>query len=112
MLFSVLAQAADSNLIGPIVGGLINAGGMGLFAAALFLLHRESLKAFRDELKESRTSFNVNLAAERQQCSEQFERTLEDAKDKHAEVMTAIGHISRELGIHIATTSNRGPKNG
>ena len=45
----------------PITGGLINAGGLGLAVAILYVLHRDSLKAFREEMKSERERNDRNL---------------------------------------------------
>jgi hypothetical protein len=98
---TIVAQAsqnADSaSLLGPVLGGLINAGGMGIMSAALLWLHREALTAFRAELKESRETFAAQSKAEREQCSEQFEKVVETATKNHQTVTEALARIDRLL---------------
>ena len=71
-----------------ILTGLINAGGLGLLAAALFLLHRESIKAFRDELHE-----------ERAMCREAAELSRQERQLHHTEVIVRLARIEDRLCV-------------
>lgn len=107
----LVAQAvqgdANPSIIGPVLGGLINAGGMGIISAALLWLHRESLSTFRTELKEARETFSKEAATERAQCNEQFRRTLEVAERNHEATMAAIAQVSRAIDLQVASRNSR-----
>ena len=61
----------------PIIAALVNGGGLGILAAALFYLHTSALKVFREE-----------LAAERKACQDHHDR-LVDSIDKLAKEVRA-----------------------
>ena len=77
----------------PLITSLINAGGLGLLAAILLLLRRESLKAFREE-----------LAAEREQSQRESDRHYDDRQRKHEVLAAEI----RRIGNTIASVRDRG----
>lgn len=83
---------------------LVNLGGVGLLSAALLLLHREAITAFRQELKETITAFREELTLERSAnrealIQERAERTLagdrieKTLERNHEEVMCRIQRI-------------------
>lgn len=46
----------------PLLTGIAQLGGLGALAAAILMLHRESIKAFRDEMASERARNDANLA--------------------------------------------------
>ena len=49
---------------------LVNLGGGFVMAAALWILHREAIKSFKEELHQERQLFDKNITLERQMCHE------------------------------------------
>ena len=77
----------------PLVSGLLNAGGLGIASAILYVLHRDAIKAFREELSKERQSNTENLTAERRQCHEDhlcMEQTIKDSFDRMVDLMEAM----------------------
>jgi hypothetical protein len=65
------------DLVIPIIQAAGQMGGMGLLAAALFALHREALKAHREDVAAERKAFREELAAERKQNHDDHGKILE-----------------------------------
>ena len=89
-----------------LVTSLLNLGGVGVLAAALLLLHREALKAFRQELSEERLANRQELAIERQVSNERHENIMatlqdhrEDSKRDHKETRHAVRDLANVVGL-------------
>ncbi len=80
-----------------ILTGLANLGGMGLFAAALFLLHRDALKAFREELKEERKMWSEALERDRAERTSSLAILRQERQGLHAEVIERLERIEQAV---------------
>ncbi len=80
-----------------ILAGLANIGGMGLFAAALFLLHREALHTFREELKEERRMWTEAIQMERQERNLFLGQSREERRIQHQEGLERFDRIEELL---------------
>lgn len=81
---------------------MANLGGMGLLAGALFVLHRENLKAAREE-----------MAKERAATSEREERqrvTTESRHDRMLEKMDAQMRLLFSIAQRLGATRKRKPE--
>ncbi len=81
----------------PVITGLSNLGGMGLFAAALFLLHRDALKAFREELKEERRMWTEALVQDRAERNTTITFMRQERLTHHYEVIERLQRIEQEV---------------
>lgn len=85
-VLSLLAeQAPATDLLGP-YSGLIQMGGGFVALAVVLWLHRDSIKAFREELTAERTA---NLAIN--------ERILDKIDTKHAEALGVLQRIETAM---------------
>lgn len=73
---------------------LANVGGLGIFAAALLVLHREAIAAFREELRAERESFNARNAAVVSEMREHHEATMTALREQHDTSMLALRELS------------------
>jgi hypothetical protein len=76
---------------------LANLGGMGCLAAALLILHRDALKAFREELERDRQLCTDRLEQDR---SERVTNHLQDRTERvqfHQAVMAHLELIEQEI---------------
>lgn len=60
--------------------GMVNLGGVGLFAVAMFHLHREFIKTHREDLAASQKQYREDIAAERKQCHDDHQLILESVR--------------------------------
>lgn len=81
----------------PLISGMANLGGMGLFAAALFLLHRDALKAFREELKEERRLCTEALIQDRAERLSAMSSLRQERQEYHIEVIERLERIEQEV---------------
>jgi len=81
-----VARTDGEQAMDPLLEALLNFGGMGLLAAAILWLHREALKAFREEMAAERTSCDrrhVELVGELKEIVKEGDR-------RHLEVVNHI----------------------
>lgn len=78
---------------------LANVGGIGVLAYYLLQLHRDSIRAFREELASERTLYRDTIGVERIERSSQFAELRREKADHHAEVTTRLGRIETDVRI-------------
>jgi len=83
--------------VDAILTGLANLGGMGLFAAALFFLHRDALKAFREELKEERKMWSETLERDRAERFASMTILRQERQSYHSELIERLDRIEQEV---------------
>jgi uncharacterized protein HemX len=74
----------------PLIASLANIGGVGILAACLFLLHRESIARFTKELQEERHQNALQLASERAAAQDQFKVFIELKNQQHQQLVTML----------------------
>lgn len=80
-----------------IINGLANLGGMGLLSAALFYLHRDALKAFREELAKERELWTVAREADRVERAHAHESLRAEKLRLHAELLAELKAVSAKV---------------
>jgi hypothetical protein len=79
LLAALFADAPDP------VSALLNAGGVGVVAFVLYLLHRDALKAFREELAAERAANREEMALERAASRDAWEKLAAMSDRQHGE---------------------------
>ena len=81
-----MGRAFRLDVSNPIVAAMVNGGGLGVLAAALFYLHTSALKVFREE-----------LASERKTCQESHDRLIDSIDKLAKEVRGMYARSKREV---------------
>lgn len=77
----------------PFINSLINAGGIGILAAALLYLHATSLKEFRAELAAERAARSFELAEERAAHAKELAAERDVCDRRHVENLERLGAL-------------------
>lgn len=91
----LVAQAAPT-LTHDWVRDAINLGGMGMFALAMLMLHREAIKSFGEKLSEMMRTFTDHQMKEREENRKLWEAFTAMKLSHHAEVMAELRQRNRE----------------
>jgi hypothetical protein len=76
---------------------LANLGGMGCLAAALLILHRDALKAFREELERDRQLCTDRLEQDRSERLTSLQEDRAERANLHQIVLTHLERIEQEI---------------
>ncbi len=99
---SVWAQSPDVTA-GPIMTALVNAGGMGIMAAALLWLHYHSQKAAREDAQNSMKAFREELKEERVAYKDAVRHDREAFETRNTVLVSAI---DRQTGMVVSRLDN------
>jgi hypothetical protein len=91
LLAALFADAPDP------LSALLNAGAAGVVALVLYLLHRDSLKAFREELAAEREVFRAEMAAERASGRQVWRRLILMSDRQHRQNTDHLGRQDEQI---------------
>lgn len=78
----------------PAVGNL---GGMAVLAWCMFILHRDAIKAFREELTSERVMWSAQLESERVERRGSVQEIKRECQEQHDEVIEQLSRIEVDL---------------
>lgn len=76
---------------------LTQIGGIGVIAAMLFVLHRESIARFTKELSHERENYACEMKLEREACREQWQAHLDRTGEQHTELLRILAQQDKLL---------------
>ena len=87
----------DPKMVGSLLANLANLGGVGVLAVCLFYLHRDAIKAFREELGKERSIYREEMAIERSERHVSLADWKREKAGYHTEVISRLDRIEDEV---------------
>lgn len=82
---------------GSLVSALVNTGGLGVAVLILYWLHRDAIKAFREEMATERSSHVALMESQRQTNAAQMEAERTAWQGQNEKIVGAIERLSERV---------------